>query len=71
MEEHILMSDFEKEQNIKEIWDFLDVEESMCCFCKTKMGALIRLRQGWCCKKCFKKVILEIDGGDGANSSQH
>lgn len=30
-----------------------------CCFCDKKMGALIRLYQGWCCAKCFKEVILK------------
>lgn len=28
-----------------------------CCFCGTIMGALVRLHQGWCCIKCFKKLI--------------
>jgi len=59
MEDNIPMSDYEKEKNILDIWTFLDVEESKCCFCKTKMGALIRLRQGWCCVKCFKEIVLK------------
>jgi len=70
MEDYMPMSDFEKEQNIKEIWSFLDVEESKCCFCETEIGALIRLHQGWCCVKCFKQEILKLNGGDGAHSSQ-
>jgi len=34
-------------------------KDAKCCFCGTIRGALIRLYQGWCCVRCFKKIILE------------
>ena len=55
----------ECEQRIHEI-------ESECCFCKTKMGALIRLHQGWCCAKCFKEIVLkpEVDSSQPLDVKQ-
>jgi len=28
-----------------------------CCFCDTIKGALIKLYQGWCCIRCFKRIL--------------
>jgi hypothetical protein len=30
---------------------------AQCCFCGTIMGALVQLRQGWCCLKCFNELL--------------
>ena len=69
MENHMPMSDFEKEQNINELMEFVHRGDDKCCFCGTEIGALIHLHQGWCCVTCFKKEILKLNGGDGAHSS--
>jgi hypothetical protein len=45
-----------------------------CVYCDTVMGSLIQLTNGWCCARCFKKIILQLQqpsgdgkGGDMAN----
>ena len=65
MEGIINMYNYEIEKSIKYIWNFLDVEESKCCFCKTEIGALIRLNQGWCCISCFKDILQGWEGKNG------
>lgn len=66
MEDMIQKSDYERDEQIKEIakkvdslWLYGHHKKAECCFCNSMKGALIKLYQGWCCVPCFKKIILK------------
>lgn len=44
--------------------------DEKCIYCDTVMGSLIKLTNGWCCAKCFKKIILQLPSGDGKGGSE-
>jgi len=62
MEDYIHKSDYERDEEIKVLFDRvedLDGKElgAKCVYCESIIGSLVHLTNGWCCLKCFKELL--------------